>query len=290
MTSARCASRSAPSCASRSSRACVRSTRAASTRATSTRVMAEHDLLGLSVPKRVRRPLRERRVVVRLRRGAGQGLGHGLADGRLREARVAADDCWPAARSRSERVLPGAALRRAARLVRALGAQRGLGPGRAGDARGAPRRHVGAQRREALHRQRGAQRRLRGLRAHGRRGRQGRQRLPRRRARRRRLLAEAAHDGHAGLAARRAALRGRRGAGGEPARPRGRRLPDRDGDLRPLAPDGRRAGGRPRRRARSTSRSTTRRAATRSASRCSPTRACSSSSPTWRPRSPRRGR
>ena len=101
---------------------------------------------------------------------------------------------------------------------------------------------------------------------------------------------EAAHDGHAGLAARRAALRGRRGAGGEPARPRGRRLPDRDGDLRPLAPDGRRAGGRPRRRARSTSRSTTRRAATRSASRCWPTRACSSSSPTWRPTSPRRGR
>ena len=183
-----------------------------------------------------------------------------------------------------------AALGRAARLVRAVGAQRRLGPGRARDARGAPRRHVGAQRREAVHRQRRAQRRLRRLRAHGRRGRQGRQRLPRRRARRRRLLAEAAHDGHAGLAARRAALRGRRGAGGEPARPRGRRLPDRDGDLRPLPPDGRRAGGRPRRRARSTSRWTTRRAATRSASRCWPTRACSSSSPTWRPTSPPRGR
>ena len=47
---------------------------------------------------------------------------------------------------------------------------------------------------------------------------------------------EAAHDGHAGLAARGAALRGRRGPGREPDRPRGRRLQDRHGDLRPLAP------------------------------------------------------
>ena len=121
-------------------------------------------------------------------------------------------------------------------------------------------------------------------------GRQGRQRVPRRRARRRRVLRAAAHDGHAGLAARRAALRGRRGAGREPDRPRGRRLPDRDGDVRPLAADGRRPGGRaragrdrPRRRLR-VAPPRVRQAAAR------PTRACSSSSPTWRPTSPPRGR
>ena len=54
----------------------------------------------------------------------------------------------------------------------------------------------------------------------------------------------AADDGDAGVEAGRAEVRGRRGAAREPARPRGRRLQDRDDDLRPLAADGRRAGGR----------------------------------------------
>ena len=55
-------------------------------------LMAERGLLGLGFPAELGGALQHRGLLVRLRRGAGQGLGHGLADGRLREAGVAAAD------------------------------------------------------------------------------------------------------------------------------------------------------------------------------------------------------
>src|SRR3954447_1873483 len=141
---------------------------------------------------------------------------------------------------------PAAADGRDPRLLRVERAERRLRPRRARDAGGSSRRWVGAQRRQEVHRQRGLERRLHRLRAHGQRRSAGRERVPGRRPRAGRLGREAADHGDAGLAARRAALRGRRGAGREPDRPRGRRLQDRDGDLRPLPADGRGPGRRAR--------------------------------------------
>ena len=130
-----------------------------------------------------------------------------------------------------QRVLPGAAGGRDARLVRAVGAQRRLGPRRAGDARGAPRRRAGCSTAPSASSATPGSATSTSCSPARATPAQGRQRVPRRRARRRRLLGAAAHDGDAGLAARRAALRGRRDPGREPDRPRGRRLPDRDGDF-----------------------------------------------------------
>ena len=229
----------------RSARACARWTRTATTRTTSTRCWRARGCWGSAFPPSTAGADSTEVVVVRLRRGAGEGLRHGLADGGVREARRRCRSCSPGSEEQKQRVTPAAGARRDARLLRADRAGVGSDPGalqtraeRHGDT-------LGAQRREALHRQRRARatstscspapatRAPSGISAFLV---DGRLAGPERRA--------AAHDGHAGLEARRAAVRGRRGAAREPARPRGRRLQDRDDDLRPLAADGRRAGGR----------------------------------------------